>query len=406
MSLDLERALHDVVDGPADPGALGGAGGLAALRSRVRRRRAARTAGRAAVGAGAACAVGIGALGWDRARDAGPATERPGDELAAAWAPGGPLPVEPSDSALCGVAVAALAGDGAAGTDDATLTLGLPGTRADAGDLVGRSVGSQVPTWLDLPAGSGETLAGEPSVVLVSDEAVVAVAAGAAAVIATDDEPTEVRLQTPVASTAPGTLRACPGAAPEGLAGAVPAAGEYTLRTVAGLQRVEGGAVRHVVSQPVPVTLLPEQRLLPAGTPGLPADFPLAEVPLVGTRVLTARTAAIDGWSVTVEVEGDDALQRAADALGLPTGSSEMWQRLTAAGTELSAVQSQAAAAAAEQGGMQAGLAAQALEGTRFTSAGSSGASLSASVPGLDIEVRAQTGPGGADTLVYEVTRS
>ena len=52
--------------------------------------------------------------------------------------------------------------------------------------------------------------------------------------------------------------------------------------------------------------LLPEQALIAPGTPGLPADFPLAEVPLVGSRVLEARTAAIDGWSVTVEVAGDD----------------------------------------------------------------------------------------------------
>lgn len=404
MSLDLERALHDVVDVPADPRALGGPGGLVALRIRVRRRRAARAAGRAAVGAGAACAVGAGALAWDRGGDGGPLTERIGDEPAAAWAPGGPLPVEPSDSALCGVAVAALTGDRAA--DAATLTLGLPGVDVDAGDLVGRSVGPDVPAWLDLSPGSGDDLAGEPSVVLVSDEQVVAVAAGVAAVIAADDESAAVRVGSPAASTAPGTLRACPGTAHEGLAGAVPPAGEYTLRAVAGLGRVEGGTVRQLVSQPVPVTLLPEQALIAPGTPGLPADFPLAEVPLVGSRVLTARTAAIDGWSVTVEVAGDDALQRAADALGLPTGSPEMWQRLTAAEAELTAVQTRAAEAAAEQAGMRASLAAQALEGTRFTNAGTSSTGLTASVPGLDIEVRAQTGPGGADTLVYRVTRS
>lgn len=419
MTLDLGSALRAAVDDgtdgvdPRPP--LGGAGGLAALHARVRRRRAARTVGRAGVGAGAVCAVGLGGIGWQRAADNPPpaasASSTTTDGPAATPDPVLPArPVTPSTSALCGVAVTDLPDD----PGDVTLTLGLPEVAVDAGQLVGRSVGSSVPVWLTVPADAGGTRT-DPSaeylanaeIVLVRDDAVVAVADSAASVLSVDD-PTAAMLERAQAGTAgTGDLHACPGTAPEGLAGAVPAAGEYELRAVGELTR-DGGGLRRAVSQPVPITLLPEQELLPADADGLPADFPLAAVPLIGDRVLAASRLPAGAWQVTVPADGTDALQRASDAIGAGFGDL-LWDRLTGgtgrgAETELSGAVSGAEEAALTIGGAREARTSDAQRGGPFTALSWGGGSFSVTTDALEIEVTEQSGPGGANSLVYQVT--
>jgi hypothetical protein len=405
MTLDLERALRDAVDGaPDDPRALGGTAGLAALHARVRRRPTARAVARTTVGAGAACVVGLGALAAQRGGT--------GDPPAAAG-PGGPAgtsapaaaPVEPSDSDLCGAAVAGLAVT-SGGVD---LSLGLPGVDVDGGELVGRSLGGEVPVWLDVPADAGaeaptEELVGS-SILLVRDEVVVAVADGAAVVVSSDDTTAGMLTEAQRETAGTGTLRACPGTGSEGLAGAVPAAGEYTLRAVARLERAEDGAAHLAVSPPVPVTLLPEEAPIAAGAENLPADFPLDAVPLVGTRVIDAVTAGTGGWKVTVEVHGTDALQRAADALGVPQGSTGSWVRFSGVDAELTLVQEEAVAAAERVAGTRAVGSADRWVRTDLTEWGGTADGISARGRGVGIDVQELPGEDGGTTLVYRVTR-
>ncbi|GEM_PF-2615231 len=414
MTLDLERALRAAVDdGPATHRPLGGPGGTLALRARVRRRRAARTAGRATVGAGAACAVGLGAIGWHRTPDTPPpaasASSTAPDAPAATPNPVLPArPVTPSTSALCGLATADLPDD----PGDVTVTLGLPGVDLDAGRLVGRSVGSSVPVWLTVPADAGGTAA-DPSaesltnaeILLVQDDAVVAVADSAASVVSVDD-PTAAMLERAQAGTAgTGELHACPGTAPEGLAGAVPAAGDYQLLAVGELARDGGGRVRRAVSQTVPITLLPEQALLPADADGLPADFPLAAVPLIGDRVLAASPLGADGWQVTVPADGTDALQRASDALGNVLGSA-ISNRLTGStgdvAADLSGAETAAWQAAVTLDTARAGRTSDDERGGPYTGYSWGGGSFSLTSDALEIEVREQT-DGGVNSLVYRV---
>lgn len=416
MTLDLERALRAAVDDGTDPRLpLGGPGGLVALHARVRRRRAARAAGRATVGAGAACAVGLGAIGWQRTADTPPpaasANSTAPDGRTATPNPVLPAkPVTPTASALCGLPAADLADD----PGDVTLTLGLPGVELDAGQLVGRSVGSSVPVWLTVPADAGGTSA-DPSaeslanaeILLLQDDVVVAVADSAASVVSVDD-PTAAMLERAQAGTAGnGDLHACPGTAPEGLAGAVPAAGTYELRAVGELTR-EGGGLRRAVSPGIPITLLPEQELLPADAEGLPADFPLAAVPLIGDRVLAAHRSGADGWQITVPADGTDALQRASDALGATLGDT-LWDRLTGStsgGLDLDL-------SGAEPGAWEAALAVDMARASRtfadqrggpYTDYTWGGGSFSLTSDALEIEVREQTGPGSVNSLVYQVT--
>jgi hypothetical protein len=418
MTFDLERALHAAVDdGTGTHPPLGGPAGTAALRARVRRRRAARTAGRATVGAGAACAVGLGAIGWQRAADAPPpaasASSSAPDGSATTPKPVLPArPVTPTTSALCGVAVADLPDD----PGDVTLSLGLPGVVVDAGQLVGRSVGDSVPVWLTVPADAGGTRT-DPSaeylataeILLVQDDAVVAVADSAASVLSVDD-PTATMLERAQAGTSgTGDLHACPGTAPDGLAGAVPAAGEYELRAVGELTQ-DGGGLRRVVSQPVPVTLLPEQELLHADADGLPADFPLAAVPLIGDRVLAASSLPGGTWQVTVPADGTDALHRAADALGAAIGDV-LWDRLTGssgsgggAEIDLSGAAPGAQEAALVLGGARAARMSDDQRGGPFTAFSWGGGSFSVTTDALEIDVTEQSGPGGANSLVYRVT--
>lgn len=413
MTLDLERALRAAVDDRVDTHLpLGGPGGMVTLRARVRRRRAARAAGRATVGAGAACAVGLGALGWQRT-----ASPPPPAASASSTAPDGTTgtpgpvlpaqPVTPSTSALCGVAVADLPAD----PGDLALTLGLPGVDVQAGQLVGRSVGGAVPVWLTVPADAGRAASDDSAeylanaeILLVQDDAVVAVADSAATVVSTDDATATMLDRAQAGTAGTGELHACPGAAPEGLAGAVPSAGEYELRAVGEFTRDGGGDLRRIVSQPVPVTLLPEQELMPADAAGLPDDFPLDAVPLIGDRVLAATWPGTDGWTITVPADGTDALQRAADALGF--GYSSLWDPLTGSDVDVDL-------SGAEPGAWEAALSfsmarsariSDRLNDGRYTSAGWGDGTLTLQSDALDIEITEQSGPGAVNSLVYRVT--
>ncbi|HYQ75682.1 hypothetical protein [Cellulomonas sp.] len=401
MSIDLGRALRDVVDGPTprDPRALGGPGGLVRLRGRVRRARTRRAVAQASVGGAAAVAIGVGgsAVDWSRLGDR---DGRVDGAAPPATATDPRRPVEPSGSALCGADVADLATSAA----DLALRLGLPGSDG-GGELVGRSLGTQVPVWVT--AGGPVVLpVRDAEIALVRDGAVVAVAEDAARLVA-GDAPSESALAGVAAPTGSGVLRSCPGTDPEGLAGAVPAPGDYTLVAVAAL--VDGATgeddAGHVASPAVDVTLLPEEPPL-TGDPDLPADYPLADVPLVGDEVQAVITGGVDGWKVTVAVTGTDALQRAATALGVPGLPVTRWELITdevtltadedrrrvQAGSEI------AAARAAEAFGAGAA-------GTGPTEIGGSGTSFSLRLRGYDVEVTEQAGAGGGDTLVYRVTR-
>lgn len=334
MSIDLRTALRGVVDdGSQGAGPWDGADRLAGLTARVRHRRAVRTATTSAVGIGAACAVGaVGTAAWwapgphDDARPAATAaTPDHGDPV-----PPAP-PVPWSDSALCGALISPTSGG-------PTLSLGLPGLDPDLA-LVGRSIGA-VPVWLTVPADESSDSAStagldDAQVVVVSDGRVVAVADDAVTVVSRDPQTMDmletVQLNRPDGS---GDLRSCV-AAPDGsgLAGHVPAAGEYTLHAVADL--FEGSSTEEVriVSPGVPLSLLPERPLLGPRTPGLPAGYPLDVVPIIGGTLTDSDhvTSGRETWKVTVEVQGDDALSRAAAALG-STGLGQ-WNRLTGAGS-------------------------------------------------------------------------
>lgn len=396
MSIDLGRALRDVVDGPTprDPRALGGPGGLVRLRGRVRRARTRRAVARASVGGAAAVALGVGGSAADWSRLGG------GDGRVDGAAPPAAVtdprePVEPSGSALCGADVEDLA----TGPGDLALRLGMPGS-GGGGELVGRSLGPLVPVWVTAD-GPVVLPVRAPEIVLVRDGAVVAVADDAAWLVAGDaaSEHAVAGLATPTGS---GALRSCPGTDAEGLAGAVPAPGEYTLLAVAAL--VDGATgeddAGHVASPAVDVTLLPEEAPL-TDDPDLPADFPLADVPLVGDAVLDVVTGGLDGWKVTVGVTGTDALQRAATALGVRRLPVTRWEVMTGEdGTRTQDEQTRAALAGAE---VTALLAAGA--GADDADLGGSSTSFSLTLRAYDVEVTEQPGPGGRNSLVYRVTR-
>lgn len=400
MSIDLRHALREAVDAPGgrDDRALGGPGGLAALRARTRRARVRRAVARASAGTAAlvAATLAVGALGQ-------PGPGQPATAPTAAGPAADPRrPVRPSDSALCGAAVADL--DDAAA--DLVLRLGLPGSDG-SGTLVGRSLGAQVPVWVtaDGPAVLPVRAA---DVVLVRDGTVVAVADDAAHLVA-GDAATDGALADLPAPAGSGALRSCPGTDAAGLAGAVPSAGAYTLLAVAALGDGAEGRddAGHVVSGPVPLTLLPEQGPLTADA-ALPADYPLADVPLVGDRVLSVVTAGIDGWKVTVAVTGTDALQRAAAALGAPGLPVTPWELVAGDGQGGVALDEDARARWGRAG---ADLSARRAEDgvgadAPYADLGGTNTSFSAWLrAGYDVQVTEQPGPGGVDTLVYRVTR-
>lgn len=395
MSIDLGRALRDAVDGPTgrDDRALGGTSGLVRLRGRVRRARTRRAVARASVGGAAAVAIGVGgsAVGWPRPDDAA---------VDGAAAPAGAAdprePVEPSGSVLCGADVAGLA----TGVGDLRLHLGMPGSDA-GGELVGRSLGPQVPVWVTADGPDVLPLR-TPAVALVRDGAVVAVADDAARLVAGDaaSERAVAGLAVPTGS---GALRSCPGTDAGGLAGAVPAPGDYALVAVAALADGAEGEdeAAYVMSSAVDVTLLPEEAPL-ADDPDLPADYPLADVPLVGDGVLEVITSGLDGWKVTVGVTGTDALQRAATALGVRGLPVTHWEVMSGEdGTRTSDEQARAALAGV------AIAADRTTGGTVSEHAGLAGddTSFSLTLRGYHVEVTEQPGPGGRGSLVYRVTR-
>lgn len=316
MSVDLREALRDVVDGVPGGGPWDASDRLAGLTTRVRRRRAARTAATSAAGLGAACAVGAAAVWWPPSPN--------GDAPAVASSPvaenGDPVPLAPpvpySRSALCGVELAPTSGAD-------TASLGRPGVERDL-VLVGRSIGT-VPVWLSVRAdassgGVATTTLADAQVVVVSGGRVVAVADDAATVVSS--EPTTLEMLRVAQQSDPagsGSLEACAAApGPDGLAGHVPPAGDYTLHAVVDLVSDSAGGVERVVSPGIALSLLPERPLLDPEAPGLPEGIPLDVVPIVGGTVTDGAhfTSNRESWKVTVEVEGDDALSRAATALG------------------------------------------------------------------------------------------
>jgi hypothetical protein len=76
----------------------------------------------------------------------------------------------------------------------------------------------------------------------------------------------------------------------------------------------ETGDGERAVTGPWSVTLLTP----PPAPTGLPAGFPVDDVPLVGGRLLSAGRSG-DGWGVEIAVDGDDAVSEAIRALGEPT---------------------------------------------------------------------------------------
>lgn len=410
MSIDLGRALRDVVDGP-EPSGAPAAGPwsaddrLGGLRGRVRRRRAARTATRSAVGVGAACAVGASAAWWPTpAETPAPATSTSvaenGDPVPA------PDPVPAADSALCGTALTPSTGGD-------TLALGVPGLTGDAGTLVGRSIGSPIPVWLDLAGGasSGLSLVGA-QVVAVTDGRVVAVADDPATVVSQDPATTTLLAAAQEDSTGgSGALRACPTAdasadATAGLAGAVPPAGEYTLHAVVDLAD-STGSTEQLVSRGVALTLLPEQPLTDPSDPRLPDAYPADVIPVIGGTIVSAAhfTDGRESWKVVVDVDGTDALERAAAALGAPRAYLGSWERFTGADSPepLDAQQAATRDAASEaqwwRGGMSWTL------GDRYHEGSADSSTIRLVGSHLTVNLRERALPDGTTTLEYLVTR-
>jgi hypothetical protein len=340
MSIDLGQALRAAVDHPG-PGPLGDARALTSLRSRVRRRRTVQAGARAAVGAGAACAVGAGALwaGSGRSVD----TEPPSTATSPAprvWAAAPVVePVVASTSPFCGAAVGDLA------ADPAGLTVSL-GSTAEGElaplRLAGRTLGPAVPVWVTVPAGSwggSELAVANAEVVVVQDGVVVGVVEDAATTLPADEATDAITWlddsAVPDAEPTPdsaGVIAACPGVATAGPSGQALPSGDYALHAVVALG---AGATHRAVSAAVPLTLLPEQPLLTEDD-ALPADFPRASVPVVGDRVVSARSTGGGGWEVTVAVSGTDALLRAGQALGIPgLGTNALWAQLGSSGSQI-----------------------------------------------------------------------
>lgn len=400
MTIDLGRALRDAVDGgPQGAGPWDGADRLARLTSRVRRRRAARVVTTSAVGLGAACAVSAAAVSWSSPdqRDAPPVAGSPSPENGDPVPPADPVPW--SASALCGAVISPTSGA-------VTVSLGAPGVEPDL-ELVGRSIGP-VPVWLDVQADAAVDRASsaldDAQVVVVSGGRVVAVADDAATVVSSDAGLLAMlrarQQETPGGS---GDLESCPAApgATAGLAGHVPPAGDYTLHGVVDLIGADSVASERFVSAGVPLTLLPEQPPLPAGTPGIPEGYPVDVVPVVGGTVTDSDhfTSNRESWKVVVEVEGDDALSRAVSALG-STGTG-LWDQLTGTGSSAPRAADDAITAEAvwwRNGGAD-------LLGTRYTegSVGPDNVRLVGSH--LIVNARVLPGPDGTTTLEYIVSR-
>lgn len=346
---------------PRDDRALGGHGGLVRLRDRVRRSRQRRAAGVSAVGLGLVCAVGVTAQVWS------------GPDAA---------PVAPPDSSLCGTTLPPTGSTGSTGT---TLRVTLPG-QDRLPTLAGRSLGPWVPVRVD-----GDPVT-DVQVVLVRDDRVVAVADRPALLTSADGD-LRVALETAQAGRVDGTgdLTPCPGE--------TTAPGDYAVHAIAG----------DVVSPAAALTLLPEVAAVTADTPGMRADFPLADVPLVGAEVLDAvHHEGTDVWRVTTSVQGDDALQRAAVALGIDVGDA-VWLRMTSGdGTGVDDPSWGDAVLGASRTWLvvafDTGRGFPDQEGP-YRWEGSSGTTLRAVSDRYRVEITEQTGPGGAPSLVYRVER-
>jgi hypothetical protein len=402
MSVDLRGALHDAVDGDPGGGPWDATDRLAGLTTKVRRRRAARAAATSAAGLGAACAVGAASAWWPP----GPSNEAPAVASPPVSEDGDPVPpVSPvpfSESALCGAAVSPTSG-----ADRASL--GLPDVERDL-ELVGRSIGS-VPVWLSVQAdassgGVATRALDDAQVVVVSGGRVVAVAEDAATVVSSNATTLGMlRLAQQDDPAGSGDLEACvaaPGTA--GLAGHVPPAGDYTLHAVVDLVANSAGDIERIVSPGVALSLLPEQPLLAPEAPGLPEDFPLDVVPIVGGTVTDGAhfTSNRVSWKVTVEVEGDDALSRAVTALG-STGLGQ-WAHLTGLAPDSSASGDPSLtdpAGEARWWRERAG----AVLGNRYSEGSASEDNVRLVGSHLTVNVRELPGLPGTSTLEYIVSR-
>ncbi|WP_421743425.1 hypothetical protein [Cellulomonas sp.] len=356
MSPDLSRALHDAVDTGPDDAPFD----VSSLTGRIRRRRTVRAGVRSGVAVGAAGAVALGAT-W---------IGRPAPSV---------LPAARADAApgACGSDVSSLpaAGDpavvGLAPVKGGSWSGGpdVPAAGTELGELVGRtltpslvrtlSVAARDAAVADMSSRAQEVLAdaeqrraeAEPgrasglvdeSRIQELNEAVrqARVEAGQASqglavfgigddlrtevlitsgttVVATDTEPAmatpgDYWFTSPVASGLASAmldvdLSTC---ASPGDPGGVPLpSGDYSVY----LTYTETG--ERVVEGPWLLTLLAPP---PAAT-GLPAGFPLDDVPLIGGRLVSATpmgTSDEDGWGVEIAVDGDDAAAVAERLLG------------------------------------------------------------------------------------------
>ncbi len=316
MALNLGARLRDAVDGPV-PGLDGVVGedpadvDLPALSARIRHRRRVRATTRSAVGVAAAGAVTlVGAQG-----------------LGGRGAEARTVPLSHDQAVLCAADVTAmptladevfLVPPGSGLVADASGNVGPNGTTADLGAFVGRTLTAVVVQNPSATTGTAGDIA------LTRGGTVVAVGTTVRQGPATQVEPVGTGSVTSEISTVSADLTACP------TSGGGPArvpAGTYSVQylvpvvTAAG-SGGSGGSGGTLVAErstagPWQVTLLDEP---PAVT--LPAGYPSGEVPVVGGTLLSATpggstsgAAASTGWTVSVAVQGDNGVARAAAAL-------------------------------------------------------------------------------------------
>ncbi|MFC4616321.1 hypothetical protein ACFO3K_16465 [Cellulomonas algicola] len=367
MSIDLAAVLHDVVDrgrpdGPAPVD-------VPRVRAQARRRRAVHLGARGAVGVGAAGAMALGAVHLAGARDA--RTVLPSDPDAAPGECGSSVAgLGRTPDPTLGLARSSWSAPGFPATASGPGAVPGPG---DLGTYVGREV------WVQAVSSRPQDGAGEPATELSSLQDTLALveqgytdrlAARAAGKDVSQDELDE-RAETVAALQASIDARVADGEVPP----ATPAVAQVRVLVTHG-ERVVATAVlpEEGTSDAVAVWnratsgLLSEQvRLglvtctvdgvggdpLPAGTyevvvargggpltsasgpwtltipphasaaSGLPGDFPVDAVPMPPGTVLAVAGDAAAGWTVELDVAGDDRLFVAADLLTALDGAKE-----------------------------------------------------------------------------------
>lgn len=328
MSIDLARTLHDTVDGTSgSPGADGFGEGvgtdLDALLGRVRRRRTRRAVTRGVVGVGAAGAVAltgmqvVGRRGPDGVLPAADPSAAPGacgsdvDDLTDSTAISADLtvasrrwtgyPVTGSTPAgtegdgaekLAGRAVTALLGGSVAGLMAGTAPVDTPEAQAAAAAAAAEA---------SVPTESLRLIVTGPSGTVVGTQSAAAQPSdGTVMVVSTD---TGVVHQVVALEQ---VFRTCASGADPG--GAPLPDGTYELYALD-----PGGSRPAVAGGPWQITLEPELPTLS----GLPAGYPIEEVPVVGESVVTAvqERGSQPGWLVRTTTDSIGALDSAVAAL-------------------------------------------------------------------------------------------